>query len=177
MWGRGDALRTNLPIRWFYTGMVCYFITCLQCMFHTTLTMQEIIHFTDWVPGHAHLVMLGVFSFWIFGMTTWLWPRLTGSEWHNRRLNHWHYWLTLTGLALMFGDLTAAGLVHGFMLDSLSPWMDIVRAMHGFWAVRTFAGGMILAGQLCFAWNLYKTWTGTPKPYDYRVDLAVAEGE
>ena len=176
MWGRGDALRTNLPIRWFYTGMVCYFITCLQCMFHTTLTMQEIIHFTDWVPGHAHLVMLGVFSFWIIGMTTWLWPRLTGNEWHNRRLNHWQYWLTVIGLLIMFVDLTAAGLVHGFMLASLSPWMEIVRAMHGFWLVRTFAGGMILTGQLIFAWNLWKTWTGPHKPYDYRVDLAIAEG-
>ena len=39
----------------------------------------------------------------------------------------------------------------------------------------TFAGGMILAGQLCFAWNLYKTWTGPHKPYDYRVDLATVE--
>ena len=47
---------TNLPIRWFYTGMVLYFITCLQCAFQTTLTLQAIIHFTDWVPGHAHLV-------------------------------------------------------------------------------------------------------------------------
>ncbi len=174
MWGRGDALRTNLPIRWFYTGMVCYFITCLQCMFHTTLAMQEIIHFTDWVPGHAHLVMLGVFAFWILGMTTWLWPRMVGSEWHNRRLNHWHYWLTVIGLLIMFIDLTAAGLIHGFMLDALSPWMEIVRAMHGFWAIRTFAGGMILLGQILFAWNLWKTWTGPKKPYDYRVDLAVA---
>ncbi len=175
MWGRGDALRTNLPIRWFFTGMICYFITCLQCMFHTTLTMQEIIHFTDWVPGHAHLVMLGVFAFWIMGMTTWLWPRLTGSDWHNRRLNHWHYWLTVIGLVIMFGDLTAAGLVHGYMLAALSPWMEIVRAMHGFWVIRTFAGGMIVAGQLCFAWNMYKTCTGEVKPYDYRVDLATVE--
>ncbi len=176
MWGSGDALRTNLPIRWFYTGMVGYFITCLQCMFHTTLTMQELIHFTDWVPGHAHLVMLGVFSFWIFGMTTWLWPRLTGNEWYSRRLNHWHYWLSVIGLLTMFVDLLAGGLVHGFMLNALSDWMEIVRAMHGFWAVRTFAGAMILAGQLCFAWNLWKTWTGPKRPYDYRVDLATAGG-
>ena len=55
--------------------MILYFVTCLQCAFQTTLTLQEIIHFTDWVPGHAHLVMLGVFAFWIIGITTWLWPR------------------------------------------------------------------------------------------------------
>lgn len=176
MWGQGAALRSNLPIRWFYTGMILYFITCLQCAVHTTLTMQEIIHFTDWVPGHAHLVMFGVFSFWIVGIVTWLWPRLTGNEWYSRRLNQWQYWLSVIGLLVMFVDLLAAGLVHGWMLRSLSPWMEIVRAMHSFWLVRTLAGGMMLAGQLLWAWNLWKT-ARTPKPYDYRTDLVDASGE
>lgn len=173
MWGRGEALRTNLPIRWFYTGMVFYFITCLQCSFHTTLTFQEYIHFTDWVPGHAHMVMLGVFSFWIIGMITWLWPRLVGHEWHNRRLNQWQYWLTMIGLVIMIVDLTCAGLVQGFMQKNLSPWIDIVIAMRPFWIARTFAGGMIVTGQLIFCWNLFMTAKGK-KPYDYRVDLVNA---
>jgi cytochrome c oxidase cbb3-type subunit 1 len=175
MWGRGHALRTNLPIRWFYTGMVFYFITCLQCAFHTSLTLQKTIHFTDWVPGHAHLVMLGVFAFWIMGIITWLWPRLTGNEWHNRRLNQWHYWLSMIGLLIMFVDLLAAGVVHGTMLDQLVPWIDIVNAMKPYWGVRTFAGGMILLGQVLWTWNLWKT-ARTPKPYDYRVDLVDPEG-
>ncbi len=174
MWGQGHALRSNLPIRWFYTGMVFYFITCLQCAFHTSLTMQAIIHFTDWVPGHAHLVMLGVFAFWNFGIITWLWPRLTGNEWHSRRLNHWHYWLTLIGLVIMFVDLLAAGVIHGNMLRDLVPWMVIVEAMKPYWGVRTFAGGMILIGQILWAYNLWKT-ARTPKPYDYRVDLVAQE--
>lgn len=174
MWGKGHALRTNLPIRWFYTGMVFYFITCLQCFFHTTLSVQEIIHFTDWVPGHAHLVMLGVFAFWNLGIITWLWPRLTGNEWHSRRLNEWHYWLSMIGLLIMFVDLLAAGVMHGYMFKSLTPWMDIVDALGPFWQVRTFSGGMILLGQVLFAWNLWIT-ARTPKPYDYRVDLVQPE--
>ncbi len=174
MWGKGHALRTNLPIRWFYTGMVCYFITCLQCFFHTTLTLQAVIHFTDWVPGHAHMVMLGVFAFWILGMITWLWPRLTGHDWWNRRLNHWQYWLTMLGVVIMFVDLLAAGLMNGFMLRDLAPWMDMVRALGPFWSVRTFAGGMILLGQALFALNLWMT-ARHEKPYDYRVDLVAAD--
>ena len=67
---------TNLPIRWFYTGMVFYFITCLQCALQVTLTFQTLIHFTDWVVGHAHLVMFGVFSMWLLGIMTYLFPRL-----------------------------------------------------------------------------------------------------
>jgi cytochrome c oxidase cbb3-type subunit 1 len=176
MWGRGKALRTNLPIRWFYTGMVLYFITCLQCSFQTTLSVQKIIHFTDWVPGHAHLVMLGVFAQWLMGVITWLWPRIVGREWHNRRLNHWHYWLTLLGTVIMFTDLMAAGLVHGYMMDSMSPWMDIIRALNPFWMIRTFAGAMIVTGQIIWIYNLWMT-TKSNKPYDYTVDLVSEGGE
>jgi cytochrome c oxidase cbb3-type subunit 1 len=173
MWGQGHALRSNLPIRWFYTGMVLYFVTCLQCAFQTTLSVQKIIHFTDWVPGHAHLVMLGVFAFWILGIMTWLWPRITGNEWYSRRLNGWHYWLSVTGVVIMFVDLLAAGLVHGYMADALSPWMKIVDALKPFWGVRTFAGAMILVAQGLFAWNLWMT-ARTRRAYDYRVDLVGA---
>jgi cytochrome c oxidase cbb3-type subunit 1 len=57
----GQAYR-NIPVRWFFTGMLFYGLTCLQCAFQVTLTFQALIHFTDWVVGHAHLVMFGVFG-------------------------------------------------------------------------------------------------------------------
>ena len=59
LYGSGRAVVTNLPIRWFYTGMILYFVTCFQCALQVTLTFQQLIHFTDWVVGHAHLVMFG----------------------------------------------------------------------------------------------------------------------
>ena len=87
----------SIPIRWFWLGALNYFITCLQCAFQVTLTFQQVIHFTDWVVGHAHLVMFGVFSFWIFGMIEHLWPKLTGNEWWSAGLRKWFFWLTATG--------------------------------------------------------------------------------
>ncbi len=75
IWGSTNELKTNIPLRWFYTGMVLYFITCAQCALQTTLTFQALIHFSDWVVGHAHLVMFGVFSMWLFGIMTYLIPR------------------------------------------------------------------------------------------------------
>jgi cytochrome c oxidase cbb3-type subunit 1 len=155
--GRSDAIRGNLAIRWFYTGMIMYGLTCLQCAFQVTLTFQKIIHFTDWVVGHAHMVMFGVFGFWIFGMFVELWPRATGKPWAQPRLLTWHYWLTLTGLALMVVDLTAAGLVQGFSWAALSPWAESVLASMPFWWTRTIAGLVIIAGQGFFFWALFGT--------------------
>lgn len=155
---RGDALRTILPIRWFYLGMVFYFTTCLQCAFQTTLTFQQIIHFSDWVVGHSHLVMFGVFGFWILGMMTYLFPRVLGaSGWYWPELNAWHFWLTGIGMLIMFFDLVIAGLIQGFMWRDLVQWERTLTASLPFWQIRAFSGVMMIVGQLLFIWNIVMT--------------------
>ena len=155
--GRSDAMRGNLAIRWFYTGMIMYAITCFQCAFQVTLTFQKIIHFTDWVVAHAHMVMFGVFGFWIFGFFVDLWPRVVGRAWVQPRLLTLHYWFTVIGLIVMIIDLTAAGLVQGFSWAALSPWAESVIASMPFWWARSVAGLMIIAGQGFFFYALWIT--------------------
>jgi cytochrome c oxidase cbb3-type subunit 1 len=158
--GTKGMFRSNMAIRWFYTGMIFYFIVCLQCSFQTTLSFQKIIHFTDWVVGHAHLVMFGVFGFWVFGFTHYLWPKLTGREWHSSKLCEWHYWLSTLGIFLMFLDLMVAGVVQGFLWKALAPWEESVIASMPFWWIRHFTGTMIFVGQVLFAINMWKTTFG-----------------
>jgi cytochrome c oxidase cbb3-type subunit 1 len=155
--GSGSALATSIPLRWFYTGIIFYVITCAQCSFQVLLTVQKIIHFTDWVVGHAHLVMFGVFGFWIFGITGELWPRLVGRPWYSTRLNTWHYWLVTVGTAFMVADLTAAGLVQGFLWRDLAPWEASLRASTPFWIARSVSGFVILLGVVLFFVNLWMT--------------------
>ena len=158
IWGSGRAVVTNLPIRWFYTGMVLYFVTCAQCAMQVTHTFQKLIHFTDWVVGHAHLVMFGVFSMWFFGMMTYLFPRLLKQSWYSRSLCEWHFWLSLGGIFVMFIDLTLAGVFQGYFWASLQPWEASIDGSYPFWMTRLFAGLAIIGGQLAFIYNLFMTW-------------------
>jgi cytochrome c oxidase cbb3-type subunit 1 len=137
---------------------VFYFTTCLQCAFQVTLTFQKLIHFTDWVVGHAHLVMFGVFSLWIYGYMTYLIPRLFGVEWYSRRLCVWHYWLSAGGILIMFGDLTIAGIFQGYAWAALFPWEESITLSTPFWAVRAVAGLAMFGGLLCFLYNILMTW-------------------
>jgi len=147
----------NLPLRWFFTGMVFYFITCLQCAFQATLTFQKLIHFTDWVVGHAHFVMFGVFGFWILGSMTYLFPRLLGREWFSRSWSERHYWFSAVGMLVMFFDLMIAGVFQGFSWASLSPWDESIALSMPFWWVRIVTGVAIIMGQIYFGMNLYRT--------------------
>jgi cytochrome c oxidase cbb3-type subunit 1 len=155
--GSGDMLRKSLPIRWFYTGMVLYFLTCFQCAFQTTLTFQRLIHFTDWVVAHAHLVMFGVFSFWIVGMTVYLWPKLVGAPWWSDKLNGLVYWMMTLSLVAMFLDLTIAGVVEGYLWQNLAPWERSLTAAMPFWHTRVVTGVAIVAAAFLFAYNMWMT--------------------
>ena len=155
--GSEGSLQRSIPIRWFWVGALCYAITCFQCAFQVTLTFQQVIHFTDWVVGHAHMVMFGVFSFWIFGMIEHLWPKLTGNEWWSSGLRRWSFWLTALGLGSMFLTLTASGLLDGFMSMNLVPRETILTSMRPFWLVRTFTGLSIIAGFTCLVTNMALT--------------------
>jgi cytochrome c oxidase cbb3-type subunit 1 len=157
--GDHDKLITNLPLRWFFTGMVFYFTTCLQCAFQTTLTFQKIIHFSDWVVGHAHLVMFGVFGFWLLGLIVHLLPRVSNrTGWYSDKLNAWHYWLSAGGTFVMFFDLLIAGLVQGYLWRHEGiAWEESIRASGPFWLVRAISGIAIIVGQLLFVYNIVRT--------------------
>ncbi len=174
--GSGREIVTNLPIRWFYTGMVFYAITCFQCALQTTMTFQALIHFSDWVVGHAHLVMFGVFSMWLLGIMTYLFPRLLGRDWYSRTLCEWHYWLSAVGLAVMAGDLILVGVFQGFWWGSLQMWDVSVDGSQPFWIVRVIAGVAMFAGLLVFLYNLYMTWrlSTAPAPETARLPAATA---
>lgn len=155
---RESFMVNSLPVRWFYTGMILYFITCLQCSFQVTLTFQRVIHFTDWVVGHSHLVMFGVFGFWIMGMIEYLWPKVTKAEkWYSDHLSHWSYWLMGIGLIIMFSVLTIAGLIQGYLWRDLAVFESSISALVPFWWARYFSGLMILIGAFITTYNMYKT--------------------
>lgn len=158
--GESAQLGRNIPYAWILTGTFFYLVTCIQCAFHVTLAFQAIIHFTDWVVAHAHMVLFGTFSFWTIGWIYYLIPRMWKRRLYSRSLAQWHFWLSFLGLAFMFIALTCAGLIQGFMWKSMAPFVDSVRASAPFWLARALSGTAIVVAQFLFMYNLYKSLKG-----------------
>jgi len=156
--GDWKQLINNFPVRWIFMGTLAYLITCVQCAVQVTLAAQEIIHFTDWVVGHAHFVLFGVFTFWITAWVYWLLPRIWGTPIYSLTLGRWHFWLATIAICIMQIDLLAAGMVQGIMWKSMAPFIDSVKASMPFWWTRTFTGIMILVSETLFIINIYLTW-------------------
>ena len=89
---------TNLPIRWFYTGMIFYFITCFQCALQVTLDVPEAdpLHRLGRgprAPGDVRRVQHVDLRHDDVSVSRFLLKR----EWYSRRLCEWHFWLSAVG--------------------------------------------------------------------------------
>lgn len=155
MSGRWDRMASSVSLRFLVFGSLFYIITCTQGPIQPQVFMQRIIHFTDWVVAHAHLALLGVFSYWNWAAVYYFWEKWSGKP-LRKNLSEWHFWLTTIGFILYFTSLTTAGLLQGFLWKNPSvDFMESVRASLPFWWVRSFGGLLILGGQVVFAVNLF----------------------
>ena len=158
MQGEYKKIVSSIPVRFIAVGSICYLLTCIQCAIQVTMSAQEIIHFTDWVPGHAHLVLFGTFSFWLYAWIYYLWPRLFKTELYSRSMCEWHFWLATIGVIVMWVDLLAAGVMQGYMWKNLVPFINTVEATKPFWWTRALAGTCILVSEFIFIVNIFLTW-------------------
>ncbi len=156
MKGSWSQISSNISLRFLAFGIFSYIITCTQGPFHALLSVQQVIHFTDWVVAHAHLALFGVFSWWIFAFIYFAWPRITGREILSQKWAEWHFWLMFIGFFLMYYiPDTIAGLMQGFTWLRGLPFIDSLKASQPFWIPRAISGVMLIIGVVLLCLNLY----------------------
>jgi cbb3-type cytochrome oxidase subunit 1 len=143
---RGSGwLQRDLPLRFAVMSTVLYLVVSIQGSLQAQMSINQTVHFSDWVIGHSHLAMLGFATFAAAAGLTHAWQRIPDVRFNGTALT-WSYWLLLGGLVVMVSDLTAAGLVEGGIWQTSAPWLDSVRAVRGFWLLRMLMFVPITAG-------------------------------
>lgn len=157
MKGGWPMIAESIALRFLTIGIFSYIITCTQGPFHALLSVQRVVHFTDWVVAHAHLALFGVFSFWLYAFIYFAWPRVTGRIPSSRPLMEAHFWLSFLGFYLLYYiPDTIAGLMQGFSWLRGLPIIDSLKAAQPFWVPRAVSGAMLFVGAVCFVVNLAK---------------------
>ncbi|MBI2890627.1 MAG: cbb3-type cytochrome c oxidase subunit I [Nitrospirae bacterium] len=155
MKGSWNRISDDIALRFLAFGIFSYLLTCTQGPFHALLSVQKVVHFTDWIVAHAHLALFGVFSWWIFSFIYFVWPKITGRPMASRALAEWHFWLSVVGFFLLYYvPDTVAGLMQGFTwLRGLSI-VDSLKAAQPFWIPRAISGVVLLTGTVLLAVNM-----------------------
>jgi cbb3-type cytochrome oxidase subunit 1 len=143
---RGSGwLQHDLPLRFAVMSAVLYLIVSIQGSLQAQMSINQEVHFSDWVIGHSHLAMLGFATFAAAAGVTHAWQRVPEVRFNQTALA-WSYWLLLSGMLIMVLHLTLAGLEEGRIWRTAGPWLDSVRAVKPLWLVRTLTFVPIVAG-------------------------------
>lgn len=160
MKGNWWQLANNLPLRFVLTGAFFYLVTCLQGPFQATRGINWYLHFTQWVPGHAHAALLGAFTFFNFGAVYYILPRVLNKQVFSIGLARGHYWFTLIGFSVFYFAFTVAGLVQSAGWHAGVPVSTWSVELEPWWVVRAIGGSMMWFGNVLFLVNLIQTLRG-----------------
>jgi cytochrome c oxidase cbb3-type subunit I/II len=145
---RGAGIFPRDPgLRFVAMSTIFYVIVSVQGSLQAQMSLNQAVHFTDWVIGHSHLAMLGFATFAALGGVVHAWQRLPQAH-YNERVVGWGYWLLVVGISVMVVDLTIAGIVEARLWLDGAPWLESVRAATPYWFVRSAAAVPIAAGFL-----------------------------
>ena len=135
----------DIGLRFVSMAVVFYLIVSIQGSLQANMSLNQAVHFTDWVIGHSHLAMLGFATFAAIGGILHAWQRMPQAR-YNAKAFEWAYWLLVVGISIMVIDLTLAGIVQGQLWQDGSPWIESLQASRPYWIVRSISAIPVATG-------------------------------
>jgi cytochrome c oxidase cbb3-type subunit I/II len=127
-------------------------------------SVNAISHFTDWTIAHVHVGALGWNGFLTFGVLYYLIPRIFRTPLYSVKLANRHFWIGTLGIVFYVVPMYWAGFMQSLAWKEFTPegtlkyqFMDTVKQMAPFYAMRGIGGVLFLIGALIMCYNLYKT--------------------
>ncbi len=105
------ADKDRASLRFVYLGLVLFGAMPVLNLMQALRASGGLVGFTDWVYAMEVLVLLGAFSAWLFAYIYHVAPPMVTRD--ARRVQLWHLWLTIDGLAIAVLAMITGGLVVG----------------------------------------------------------------
>lgn len=153
-WGR---LYASIPLKFVIVGTVFYFVTCIQGPFQAVQSFNRLIHFTNWIVGHAHLALLGSFSTIAMGAVYYIIPVTLKRRIYSPALAEIQFWMVVAGFLLIMISLQVVGLIQGAEWLRGEPVYKTVQDLRPYFIVRAVGGSMVVIGAYIQIYNIYKT--------------------
>jgi cytochrome c oxidase subunit I len=142
-------------------------------MINASYAMNTLIHNTQWVTGHFHLIFAGTTVIMYFAIAYYLWPKMTGKQLHSTSLAVKQLWLWFIGMLVLTLPWHVIGLQGQPRRISSTPYDEsFVQAwLPGEWSM--IAGGVILfASAMMLVYNLAKTHGNAQAESNLEVEYA-----
>jgi cbb3-type cytochrome c oxidase subunit I len=158
MRGNWNRFMTSIPLRFVITGWAAYILVSYQGSHQALRTINLLTHFTQYVPGHAHLSLLFFAGSTIVGGAYYVIPRVFNCRLYSRLLANIGYSLHFIGFIFFFGGFLLTGLVQGtnWVHQGLPVW-EVLPGLRPYMSLRASGGALIVAGFILYTFNLFMT--------------------
>jgi cbb3-type cytochrome c oxidase subunit I len=158
MRGNWNRFVTSVPLRFVVTGWAAYILVSYQGSHEALRSVNLITHFTQYVPGHAHLALLFFSASVVMGGVYHALPRILDCRLYSRTLANVQYSVYVVGFAFFFAGFTLTGLVQGtnWLHQGLPVW-SVLPGLRPYMALRAAGGALLVVGFALFAINVLAT--------------------
>jgi cbb3-type cytochrome c oxidase subunit I len=158
MRGNWNRILSSLPLRFVVTGWAAYVLVSYQGSHQALRAINLLTHFTQYVPGHAHLSLMFFAASVIMGGAYYVIPRICNCKLYSRRLANVQYSLYVIGFTFFFGGFLLTGLVQGtnWLHQGLPVW-SVLPGLRPYMALRAAGGILVVTNFIVFTCNVFAT--------------------
>jgi cbb3-type cytochrome c oxidase subunit I len=158
MRGNWNRFMTSIPLRLIVTGWAAYVLVSYQGSHQSLRDINLLTHFTQYVPGHAHLSLLFFAASVVMGGIYYAIPRILDCRIYSRKLANVQYSLYVIGFTFFFGGFLLTGLVQGtsWLHQGLPVW-SVLPGLRPYMALRATGGALVVVSFVLFTINVFAT--------------------
>lgn len=160
-----SKMKSNYLTKFFILAITFYGLQTIQGPTQSLRVVSQLVHYTDWVPGHVHMGTMGWVALTLSAAMYYTIPKVYNTEIYSVRLANTHFWFVLIGQLIFSITMWILGIQQGSMWKAISPedgsltytFMESVIANYPYWKMRTFGGFLFFIGLCIFAYNIIMT--------------------
>jgi cbb3-type cytochrome c oxidase subunit I len=158
MRGNWNRAATSIPLRFVITGWAAYILVSYQGSHQSLRGVNLLTHFTQYVPGHAHLSLLFFAASVVMGGIYFMVPRICKCRLYSRTLANIQYSMYVIGFAGFFGGFLLTGIAQGsaWVYQGLPIWV-VLPGLKAYMAVRATGGMLVVLSFILFTYNIMAT--------------------
>ncbi len=165
---------------YFFMGLVLFVLGGITGIINASVTMNNVVHNTAWIPAHFHTTVGGPVFLPFLGMSLLLLTQLTGKRLRFRALNLWVPYVWTIGVLVFSIALSVAGLLGeprrtNLGLTYANPNSPIYQSAWHIWSQLGALGGVIMTVAMLFFFIVFFATLFGPAEYVPALALPTAD--
>jgi cytochrome c oxidase cbb3-type subunit 1 len=159
-----SKMKTNYLTKFFILAITFYGLQTVQGPTQAIRVVSQLIHATDWLPGHVHMGTMGWVTLTACASIYYVIPKIHGTTIYSEKVANIHFWLVLVGQLLFSVTMWITGIQQGAMWKATNAdgtlkytFVESLAKNYPYWHTRTLAGIIFTVGMLFFIYNVLMT--------------------